>query len=136
MIYRFLSLVKLILLLALINAGCDSSVYLSEELSAKKRFLSISVGMTEADLQDSLGPPLGLVQVQPTGIIVYTSLAEGNPIELSLADSSRNSWPEEIRFLPVKSKYTRVFVYIETTVYAYFYIGESGKIESVEVVNS
>lgn len=130
-------------IIGLALVSCEEAVFQSEELAAKKKFSTVSVGAASTDVIARLGDPLGIIEVKQNEKAIYqlrTSQTNQKSIELDFSASSRDSWPIEIRLLPrvlpTKLGFVRVLVYSEGTVHAYYFQGGDGRIKVVDIVIS
>lgn len=130
----------LVTFIGLSLVSCEEAVFHREELAAKKKFATISVGAASADVIAQLGDPLGIIEVKQNEKAVYESRTNQKSIDLDFSASSRDGWPIEIRLsprvLPTKLGFIRVLVYSEGTVHAYYFQGGDGRIKLVDVVIS
>ena len=126
--------------LGFILVSCEEAVFHSDELAAKKKFETVSVGALSSDVIARLGEPLGIIEIKPKEKAIYQSRTNQQSIDLDFSVSSRDGWPPEIRLmpelLPTKQGFVRVLVYSEGTVHAYYFQDRYGRIKFVDIVIS
>ncbi len=118
--------------------ACDSAVYHPDEIRAQKKFQSIVAGITEEDLKTQLGEPVGLIVFDQTrGTYQYLASTKPSPAaEFRTLDAITSSHPAEIRLLPTSKHGDRILVFVDGTVYGYFYFGKTGRLKDKAVVVS
>jgi hypothetical protein len=127
----------LFLLLVLLALGCEKMVFHPDELKAKEKFNSISVGTKADDVVSRLGKPKGTITYQPcTKTYSYSGFESGKTIEFQFSERAANGFPVELRFLPDRAIVNRVLVYVDATVYAFYFVDNLGTIEYVDVAMS
>jgi hypothetical protein len=60
----------------------------------------------------------------------------GDTSRKSISASDRSNWPAELRFLANRNVSSKVLVYINGTVTAYYFIGPEGRVEYVDLFTS
>lgn len=119
-----------ILLSVLLLISCEELVYSSAELESKKKFEIISPGKTEQELLSTFGEP---------GILIFRD--EKSRKLMCKSHSSTRSCDsfgsiDELRFLPDKPVDQKVYIYVEGTVFSYYFLGKKRIVETLEIVIS
>jgi len=107
--------------------SCDKWVYSSAELESKRKFESVDVGRTEHDLILAFGAPdLLIKRDKGSGQL----MCERNSI--SKACDAFGS-VDELKFLPRNKVGQKVYVYVEGSVFSYYFVGSNGLVEALDV---
>jgi hypothetical protein len=104
-------------------------VYAEGELAAKERLSAVHIGDDEASVVSMLGPPE--VVIMQAGKRLSLDLRAGERLTVDAHD--RTAWPMELQFLPAREIGGKVLVYVEGTVFAYYFVDERGHVEFVDV---
>lgn len=126
------------LALVSLQVSCDDLIYHPDEISAEKKFNSITIGSTEEDIKRQLGEPKGRIVCDKTHN-TYQYFTSANPIAVAqhhTLDALTASHPQELRFLPSEKGCTKILVYLDATVHAYLYLGQDGRLEDRVIVIS
>ena len=125
-----------VLIASALLSGCDRKVYAGYELKAQGRFKAVKLGTSEQDVQSSLGTPSSVVtRTGPDELLVEVSDG-GDTNRKSISASDRSNWPAELRFLANRNVSSKVLVYIDGTVTAYYFISPEGHVEYVDLFTS
>ena len=119
------------LALVALQVSCDDLIYHPDEISAEKKFKSITISSTEEDIKRQLGEPKGRIVCDRTHN-TYQYFTSANPLAVAqhhTFDALIVSHPQELRFLPTGKRCTKILVYLDATVHAYFYLGQDGRVE-------
>jgi hypothetical protein len=131
---------RLVLTVALIVSalisGCDRKVHADYELNAQDRFKAVKLGTTEQDVWSSLGTPSSVVTRTGSDELSVEVGKGGDTSRKAISASDRSSWPAELEFLPKRIVSSKVLVYIDGTVSAYYFIGLDGRVEYVDLFTS
>jgi hypothetical protein len=104
---------------------------LADELASKNRYMSVPIGVSVSELESTLGVPIALVQIDARGELLVCFSTNGGGGE-SLTSAVRDA----VRYMPKQAEYRKVMIYNDTTVYAYFYVDQSGIVRKKEVIVS
>ena len=118
--------------------SCDEAVYHPDEIRAEKKFKAIAIGITEEALTKQLGEPKGrLVFDKARGTYQYFTSSNSTPLlEFRLQDQINDTSPPELRLLPRNKRAERILVFVDGTVYGYYYFGQSERVEDKVVLVS
>lgn len=123
---------------ALLLSCTDEAVYHPEEIRAQKKFTSIAIGSTEEDLKKQLGEPTGRVVFNKArGTYQYFRSSTDTPVvEFRPHNPINDTYPPELRLLPGDKRADKILVFVDGTVYGYFYFDQSNHLEDKVVLVS
>jgi hypothetical protein len=116
--------------------GCDSQVYTDQEIEAQRRFESIKIGATEAEVLSLLGRPTGTATRSRPDELMFEFDDHGVERRLSLQTSNRAAWPADLQFMSERPVSAKLLVFKAATVTAYYFIGSDERVEHVDVFTS
>jgi hypothetical protein len=117
-------------------SACDGFVYADGEQAALDEFRAVSVGESESGVVSALGIPTAVVHESENGSLLIEIQREGGAESRALDPSQRSSWPPEMRFIPSREIEGKVLIYMDGTVFAYYFIDRAGFVAFVDVTVS
>jgi hypothetical protein len=131
---------RLVLAVALVAcslvSGCDRKIYADGELDAQDRFKAIELGAAEQDVRNALGTPSSVV-VRAGSDELLVEVTDGRETRRKpISTNDRSNWPAELRFLSDRPVTSKVLVYIDGTVTAYYFLSPEGRLEYVDLFTS
>jgi hypothetical protein len=134
----FLAISASLLLLALPISCTDEGVLHPEEVQLRKKFLAVPLGITEEQLEATLGKPIGRIVYDHSKRCYVYAEQEGNKrlveIDSGFFGSSTNIPAAD--FFVERDPSENTLVYSEATVFGYFYFSKNGQLVDKKVVIS
>jgi hypothetical protein len=112
------------------------NVYTDQEIAAQQRFEAVAIGTRESDLISSLGTPQGLVKRSGPSQLVLQFDELSDKGEIRLDETDRANWPQELQFLPERPVTNKVLIYLDSTVWAFYFFSSDNEVEHASVVVS
>ncbi|MDR4466498.1 MAG: hypothetical protein MRJ66_19785 [Nitrospira sp.] len=129
----------LVALLSTSSISCtDEVAFHPEEVQLRKKFLAITLGITESQLQAELGKPNGRIVYDRSKHRYLYSELEGTKrlVEIDSGWFAASTHIPAAYFFESKDLSENVLVYNEATVFGYFYFSREGLLVDRNVVIS
>ena len=120
----------LLLLLALV--GCERSVFVPDEIEAKKNFESIALGTPESTVATTLGKPFAAVQVSKDKKGFNYTVSSSGAVQVFGIDEKK-SWPNELKLLSKCRLQGSAVIYSNATVWALYVLNSERRVACSEV---
>ena len=122
---------------ALALTACEKAVFVEAEIQAKSKFNALKSGTAAQEIMDKLGKPVATITIGTTSKLYRFHEGEASkPLEFQFDSRASSGMPPAVRFLPNRTIANRVLIYIDGTVYAYYFIDKVGVLEEVVIVVS
>jgi hypothetical protein len=126
-----LALPMIIIAVASLVTACN--VYTDQETEARQRFEAATIGTREDELIATLGMPQGYVTRSGPNQLSFEFGELSNRGRILVDEADRSRWPQELQFLPKRAVSNRVLIYLDGTVWAFYYLGSDRQVEHVSV---